>query len=107
MTIFDILKKYRETSFTQKHKGTEFERLIRLENIPEKAYEYVVNGKSFEWIMERYAVSVDKASLIKNDPNDWSREHKKPRYIRDLLLSIINVSVKSMEIIEKLPKLSF
>ena len=81
---------------------------IRLENIPEKAYEYVVNGKSaIEWIMERYAVTVDKASLIKNDPNDWSREHKKPRYILDLLLSIINVSVKSMEIIEKLPKLSF
>ena len=81
---------------------------IRLENIPDKAYEYVVNGKSaIEWIMERYAVTVDKASLIKNDPNDWSREHKKPRYILDLLLSIINVSVKSMEIIEKLPKLSF
>ena len=81
---------------------------IRLENIPEKAYEYVVNGKSaIEWIMERYAVTIDKDSLIKNDPNDWSREHKKPRYILDLLLSIINLSVKSMEIIEKLPKLSF
>lgn len=81
---------------------------IRLENIPEKAYEYVVNGKSaIEWIMERYAVTIDKDSLIKNDPNDWSREHKKPRYILDLLLSIINLSVKSMEIIENLPKLSF
>jgi predicted helicase len=81
---------------------------IRLENIPEKAYEYIVNGKSaIEWIMERYAVTIDKDSLIKNDPNGWSREHKKPRYILDLLLSIINLSVKSMEIIEKLPKLSF
>ena len=29
MTIYDILKKYRETSFTQKHKGTEFERLMK------------------------------------------------------------------------------
>ena len=81
---------------------------IRLENIPDKAYEYVVNGKSaIEWIMERYAVTVDKASLIKNDPNDWSREHKKPRYILDLMLSVINLSVKTMEIVNSLPKLSF
>lgn len=81
---------------------------IRLENIPEKAYEYVVNGKSaIEWIMERYAVTIDKDSLIKNDPNDWSREHKKPRYILDLMLSIINLSVKTIEIVDGLPKLTF
>jgi predicted helicase len=36
-----------------------------------EAYEYVVNGKSaIEWIMERYAVTVDKDSGIKNNPND-------------------------------------
>ena len=81
---------------------------IRLENIPEKAYEYVVNGKSaIEWIMERYAVTIDKASLIKNDPNDWSREHNKPRYILDLMLSVINLSVKTIEIVDGLPKLTF
>lgn len=39
---------------------------ITIENIPLKAYEYVVNGKSaIEWIMERYAVTIDKASQIK------------------------------------------
>lgn len=49
---------------------------ITIENIPLKAYEYIVNGKSaIDWIMERYAVTIDKASQIKNDPNDWSREH--------------------------------
>jgi len=42
-----------------------------IENIPLKAYEYIVNGTSvIEWIMERYAVTIDKASQIKNDPND-------------------------------------
>ena len=81
---------------------------IRIENIPAKAYEYVVNGKSaIEWIMERYQVTVHKESGIKNDPNDWSREVEKPSYILDLLLSVINVSVQTVEIVENLPKVKF
>ena len=81
---------------------------IVVSNIPEKAYEYVVNGKSaIEWLVERYCVSVDKASQIKNDCNDWALEHKKPRYILDLLLSMITVSVQSVDIINSLPHLKF
>ena len=81
---------------------------ITIENIPQKAYEYIVNGKSaIEWIVERYAVTQDKKSLIKNDANDWAREHHKPRYILDLLLSVINVSVQSVDIVNNLPKLKF
>ena len=80
---------------------------ITLENIPAIAYDYVVNGKSaIEWIMERYAVTIDKDSLIKNDPNDWSREHHQPRYILDLLLSVINVSVQTVAIVKGLPALN-
>ena len=79
---------------------------ITIENIPAKAYEYSVNGKSaIEWIMERYAISQDSKSLIINDPNDWSREHHNPTYIYDLLLSVINLSVQSVDIINSLPKL--
>ncbi|MBQ6377848.1 MAG: DEAD/DEAH box helicase [Prevotella sp.] len=81
---------------------------ITIENIPQKAYEYIVNGKSaIEWIVERYCVSQDKKSLIKNDANDWAREHHKPRYILDLLLSVINVSVQTVDIVNNLPKLKF
>ena len=81
---------------------------IQINNIPEKAYEYVVNGKSaIEWIVERYCVSQDKKSLIRNDANDWAKEHGKPRYILDLLLSVINVSVQTVEIVKALPKLKF
>ena len=81
---------------------------ITIENIPAKAYEYIVNGKSaIEWIVERYAVTQDKKSLIKNDANDWSKEHHKPRYILDLLLSVINVSVQTVDIVNALPKLKF
>ena len=42
---------------------------LTVANIPLEAYEYIVNGKSaIEWIMERYAVTTDKASSITNDP---------------------------------------
>ncbi len=83
-----------------------YNRLITIENIPARAYDYVVNGKSaIEWIMERYAITQDKKSLITNDPNDWSREHRNPRYIFDLLLSVINVSVKTADIVSTLPSL--
>ena len=86
---------------------------ITIENIPAKAYDYVVNGKSaIEWIMERYKVAVDlnskgEGSGIKNDPNDWATEVGNPRYILDLLLSVINVSVQTVDIIAGLPKVTF
>lgn len=81
---------------------------ITISNIPEKAYQYVVNGKSaIAWIMERYQVKVDKKSGIKNDPNDWTIEVENPRYILDLLLSVINVSVQTVDIVNELPKLKF
>lgn len=83
-----------------------YNRYITLTGIPEKAYEYIVNGKSaIDWVMERYAVKTDKDSGIKNDPNLWSREHNQPRYILDLLLSVINVSVQTVDIVASLPPL--
>jgi|WetSurMetagenome_2_1015567.scaffolds.fasta_scaffold00376_11 predicted helicase len=85
-----------------------FNSKIIIENIPTKAYEYVVNGKSaIEWIMERYQITIHKESGIKNDPNDWAKEVGNPRYILDLLLSIINVSVQTVNIVASLPKLKF
>lgn len=81
---------------------------IKISNIPMEAYEYVVNGKSaIEWIIDRYQVTIDKASQIKNDPNDWAEEHNQPRYILDLLLSVISLSVATVKIVKSLPKLSF
>lgn len=57
--------------------------------------------------MERYAVAIDKASQIKNAPNDWSREHEQPRYILDLLLSVIILSCRTVDIVNTLPILRF
>jgi predicted helicase len=81
---------------------------ITLENIPSEAYDYLVNGKSaIEWIMERYAITTHKESGITNDPNDWAKEHDKPRYILDLLHSVINVSVQTVKIVKGLPEVDF
>jgi len=85
-----------------------FNSKITISGIPENAYDYVVNGKSaIEWVMERYQSSFHKESGIKNDPNDWATEVGNPRYILDLLLSIINVSVQTVDIVNALPKINF
>lgn len=75
---------------------------ITISNIPEKAYEYMVNGRSaIEWIMDQYQIKTDKKSGITDDPNDYSTDEK---YIFNLLLRIINVSVQTVDLVNSLPK---
>ena len=80
---------------------------ITIERIPEEAYDYVVNGKpAIEWIIERQGVKTDKKSGITNDANDWAIETmNNPRYPLELLLRVINVSLKTQAIVRELPKL--
>jgi predicted helicase len=81
---------------------------LTISNIPQKAYQYIVNGKSaIEWIMERYAITTHKDSGITNNPNDWAAEHENPQYILDLLLSVITVSMKTVDIVAELPKVEW
>ena len=76
---------------------------ISISNIPAKAYQYIVNGRSaIEWIMDQYRVKTDKKSGITDDPNDYSDD---PKYIFNLLLRVINVSVQTIDLINQLPKL--
>lgn len=77
---------------------------LTLRGIPEEAYGYVVNGRSaIEWLMDRYQVRTDKASGIVNDPNDYSDD---PRYIVDLVKSVVTVSMETLEIVAQLPPLN-
>ncbi|HUD06953.1 MAG TPA: type ISP restriction/modification enzyme [Candidatus Saccharimonadales bacterium] len=95
--------------FATKSKDTIiFNNNIKVENIPEKAYEYIINGKSaIECILERYQLTINKDSGIVNDPNEWANEVGNPRYILDLLLSIINVSIQTVDIVNSLPRVIF
>ena len=80
---------------------------LTLDGIPLEAYDYIVNGKpALEWIMERYQITIDKASSIKNDPNDWCKEHDNPRYIVDLIKRVTRVSLETMKIVNALPALN-
>ena len=77
---------------------------ITIDDIPDEAFEYIVNGRSaLGWIVDRYQITTDKESGIVNDPNEYAGS----TYILKLVLSVINVSVKTMEIVRNLPKLEF
>lgn len=80
---------------------------ITIEHIPEEAYDYVVNGKpAIDWIIERQSVKTDKKSEITNDANDWAIETMgNARYPLELLLRVINVSLKTQKIVNGLPDL--
>ena len=80
---------------------------ITVKDIPLEAQEYVVNKKSaLDWVVERACVSIDKASGIVNDFNDYATEMGNDRYPLDLFLKIITVSLETMKIVKALPKLA-
>lgn len=81
---------------------------LSIKGIPLKAYSYVINQKSaIDWIIERYQIiSTDQTgnkAQIPNNPNLFNGS----RYIYDLLLRVINLSIKSVDVIESISKLEF
>lgn len=52
--------------------------------------------------MDQYRVTKDAKSGIMDNPNDYSDD---PKYVFDLLLRIINVSVQTVDLINQLPPL--
>ncbi len=77
---------------------------IAITQIPKKAFDYVVNGKSaIDWVIERYKKTTDKDSLIENNPNDYAGG----KYVFELLCRIIKLSEKSVDLIEKISEKRF
>ncbi len=61
---------------------------ITITKIPQKAFDYVVNGKSAtDWVIERYQKTTDKDSLIENNPNDYAGG----QYVFGLLCRVIKL----------------
>ncbi len=81
---------------------------ITIRDIPEAAWEYIVNGKpALAWVMERQRVRTDKASGIVSDANRYAVETVgDPRYPLDLLLRVITVSLETLKIVRALPDLA-
>ncbi|MFP6253225.1 type ISP restriction/modification enzyme [Helicobacter pylori] len=77
---------------------------ITITKIPQKAFDYVVNGKSaIDWVIERYQKTMDKESLIENNPNDYAGG----QYVFELLCRVIKLSEKSVDLIEKISEKRF
>ncbi|GAA9445214.1 DEAD/DEAH box helicase family protein [Helicobacter pylori] len=77
---------------------------ITITKIPKKAFEYVVNGKSaIDWVIKRYQKTTDTDSLIENNPNDYAGG----KYVFELLCRVITLSVKSVDLIEKISEKRF
>lgn len=77
---------------------------ITITQIPQKAFDYVVNGKSaIDWVIECYSITTDKGSLIENNPNDYAGG----KYIFELLCRVIKLSEKSVDLIEKISEKRF
>jgi predicted helicase len=58
---------------------------LTLTDIPERAYEYIVNGRpAIEWVMDRYQLRVDRDSGIRNDQHllRGSPVHRRPTAAR-------------------------
>ncbi|WP_423240995.1 type ISP restriction/modification enzyme [Helicobacter pylori] len=77
---------------------------IAITKIPQKAFDYVVNGKSaIDWVIERYQKTMDKESLIENNPNHYAGG----KYVLELLCRVIKLSEKSVDLIEKISEKRF
>lgn len=77
---------------------------IAITKIPKKAFDYVINGKSaIDWVIECYQKTMDKDSLIGNNPNDYAGG----QYIFELLCRVIKLSEKSVDLIEKISEKRF
>ncbi|PUD16722.1 restriction endonuclease [Helicobacter pylori] len=72
---------------------------ITITEIPKKAFDYVINGKSaIDWVIERYSITTNKDSLIENNPNHYAGG----KYVFELLCRVIKLSEKSVDLIEKI-----
>jgi len=75
---------------------------ITIKGIPERAEDYELSGRSaIGWILHEYQVSKDSKSGITDDPNEYSDDQK---YIFNLLLRVITVSLNTLDLVAQLPK---
>ncbi len=90
---------YDVDKMTKKGDSILYNKNIAITKIPQKAFDYVINGKSaIDWVIERYQKTMDEEILIENNPNDYAGG----KYIFELLCRVIKLSEKSVDLIEKI-----
>jgi len=77
---------------------------ITLQNIPAKTFSYKLGNRSaLEWVIEQYRIKTDERSGILNDPN----QPDNPKYILDLVMKIITVSLKTTDLMKQLENIEW
>ncbi len=83
-----------------------YNRNLTLAAIPPAAHNFTIGTRSaLDWIIDRWYIKTDKASGIRNDPNDMIRASGNPRHLIDLLGRIVTVALESEKLLAELPKL--
>lgn len=118
MTFDNVVVQINEMVETQRDSGTYFEYLARvyfqnkptyqnefkniwmISDVPE-VYGIPKADIGVDLVAKKHQVKTDKKSGITDDPNDYSTDEK---YIFNLLLGIINVSVQTVDFVDNLPK---
>lgn len=107
MTFQKILDQFRKSAYSERDKGDKFERLMQAYLQTDPKYAYFFKNV---WLWSEFHGKSDLGGQdtgIRKDPNDWATEVGNPRNTLDLLLSIINVSVQTVEIVKGLPEVRF
>ncbi len=95
---------YDVDKMTKKGDSIIYNQNITITKIPQKAFDYVINGKSaIDWVIERYQKTMDKDSLIENNPNNYAGG----KYVFELLCRVITLSEKSVDLMEKISEKRF
>ena len=87
------------------YEGLKVNGSLTLDGIPEGAFAYRLGNRSaLDWVVDQYRVKTDKRSGIVHNPNGWSDDE---RYIVDLVERVVGVSLRTVEVVEGLGKMSF
>ena len=112
MSFQTILDKYRKISFSERDKGDRFERLMQAYLLTDPKYTHrfkkVMLWSEFDYRKDLGGNDTGIDLVAQTVEGEyWAKEVGNPRYILDLLLSVINVSVQTVELVGQLPRVKF
>ena len=88
-----------QMKFSKDKTQIKYNDFLTLAGIPAEALQYRLGNRSaLEWVVDQYRVKMDRRSGIENDPNRADDE----TYIVDLIRKVINVSLETVEIVDRL-----
>jgi predicted helicase len=77
---------------------------VTISGIPLEAHEFTLGTRSpLDWVVDRYGVSVDKASGIVNDSNTVALRKGEPDYPIKLIARLVTLSLETKRIQGQMP----